>query len=116
MVFLGRLPLVVFGTYFALSTITFISYGLDKMAARNKRTRTKESRLHLLAIVGGWPGALLAQKILRHKSSKERFRTVFWMTVFSNCLLLAWLLTSSDTILHHFLFSLTPAWVLTVAS
>ena len=46
--------------------------------------RTPESTLHFLALAGGWPGALLAQQFLRHKSTKVEFRSVFWGTVIMN--------------------------------
>ena len=67
-----------------MSLFTFIVYAIDKAAARAQRRRTPESTLHLLALAGGWPGALLAQKWLRHKSVKQPFRTVFWLTMVLN--------------------------------
>ena len=48
--------------------------------------RTPEARLHLYELLGGWPGALVAQQKLRHKSSKQAFREVFWSTVVLNVL------------------------------
>lgn len=89
----GWLPPVMLSLYLAASTITFIAYALDKSAAKQNRWRTKESTLHLFSIVGGWPGALLAQRVLRHKSKKEEFQSVFWGTVVINCVMLGWLLT-----------------------
>lgn len=82
--FLGRATLIYAAIYLAASLITFIAYALDKSAAQNYRWRTPESTLHLLAIAGGWPGALLAQQFLRHKSTKREFRLVFWATVVIN--------------------------------
>jgi len=38
----------------------------------------------LLGLVGGWPGSLVAQQVLRHKSSKASFRRAFWGTVLVN--------------------------------
>lgn len=70
----------------ALSVITFIVYAIDKSAARRRGPRTPERTLHLLALAGGWPGALLAQRWLRHKSAKASFRRVFWVTVAVNVL------------------------------
>lgn len=70
--------------YLGLSLLTFVAYALDKSAARNNTWRTPESTLHLLALAGGWPGALLAQQWLRHKSVKAEFRAVFWATVVFN--------------------------------
>jgi len=49
----------------------------SKSAARKGAWRTQESTLHLLSLVGGWPGALVAQQKLRHKSKKQSFRFVF---------------------------------------
>lgn len=93
---LGRLPLEIVGLYFTSSIITFLAYALDKSAAQNDRWRTKESTLHLFGLIGGWPGALLAQKTLRHKSKKQEFQTVFWVTVIANCFILGWLLVTKS--------------------
>jgi uncharacterized membrane protein YsdA (DUF1294 family) len=46
----------------------------------------------MLALVGGWPGALVAQRVLRHKSRKKPFQVTFWVVVVLNCAALAWLL------------------------
>ena len=93
---LGWLPLKIILLYLIASTVTFLAYAIDKSAALNNRWRTKESTLHIFGLVGGWPGALLAQKTLRHKSKKEEFQTVFWVTVLANCFTLGWLLTTKD--------------------
>ncbi len=93
---LGRLPLEIVGLYLASSIFTFLAYAIDKSAAQNDRWRTKESTLHLFGLVGGWPGALLAQKTLRHKSKKQEFQTVFWVTVIANCFTLGWLLVTKS--------------------
>jgi uncharacterized membrane protein YsdA (DUF1294 family)/cold shock CspA family protein len=85
-IYLMRLPQLIVMIYGALSLLTFIAYALDKSAAQSGQWRTKESTLHYLAILGGWPGAYLAQKYLRHKSKKKSFLTIFWVTVVFNCL------------------------------
>lgn len=90
---LGKLPEWVLYGYLALSTITFIVYTIDKSAAQYGRWRTREATLHTLALFGGWPGALVAQRVLRHKSSKRSFRVVFWLTVVLNVAALVWLHT-----------------------
>lgn len=77
-------PLLLAAAYAAASGVTFIAYGIDKSAAASNRWRTPESTLHLLALAGGWPGALLAQQFLRHKSRKAEFRAAFWATVILN--------------------------------
>jgi uncharacterized membrane protein YsdA (DUF1294 family)/cold shock CspA family protein len=70
--------------YTVVSLITFLVYARDKVAARTGRWRTKESTLHLLALAGGWPGAVLAQLLLHHKNRKASFQAVFWVTVVAN--------------------------------
>jgi uncharacterized membrane protein YsdA (DUF1294 family)/cold shock CspA family protein len=70
--------------YLALSLVAFFAYGLDKGAALSGKWRTSENTLHLFSLVGGWPGALLAQQLLRHKTSKPGFILVFWVTVALN--------------------------------
>jgi uncharacterized membrane protein YsdA (DUF1294 family) len=70
--------------YVGVSIVTFLAYAQDKSAAQQRARRTPEGTLHLLAFAGGWPGALLAQQLLRHKSKKPEFRTVFWATVMLN--------------------------------
>nr|WP_233263191.1 DUF1294 domain-containing protein [Lysobacter profundi] len=88
----GKLPTIVAIAYGALSLLSVLLYGIDKSAAVNNRWRIQESSLHLVALLGGWPGALVAQDVFRHKSSKAAFQNVFWATVVFNCIGLAWLL------------------------
>ena len=77
---------------FGLNLLTFWMYWVDKNAAQTGRWRTPENTLQLLALAGGWPGAWLAQQILRHKSSKLPFRVVYWLVVLLHVLLVgAWL-------------------------
>ncbi|BDZ74734.1 DNA-binding protein [Methylophaga marina] len=94
----GKLPLAIPLVYLVMSVITFIAYAIDKSAAENGRWRTQENTLHLLALVGGWPGAILGQMLLRHKSKKKAFRMVFWLTVILNVAGLFWLHTSSGSV------------------
>jgi uncharacterized membrane protein YsdA (DUF1294 family) len=81
---LGHPPRWLLWAYLAASATTFLAYAIDKSAAKRGAWRTSEQTLHLLALIGGWPGALLAQQTLRHKSSKSEFRSVFWGTVALN--------------------------------
>lgn len=101
------IPLAILILYHAASAIAFLAYALDKEAAKNKRWRTKESTLHMLGLVGGWPGALLAQKIIRHKSRKQEFQAVFWTTVILNCCAFGWLFTGAGS---AFLGSAIARW------
>lgn len=79
----GFRPLVLLA-YLGLSLAAFMAYAFDKSSAIAKRWRTPEQTLHLLSLAGGWPGALLAQQLLRHKTSKPGFVGVFWITVALN--------------------------------
>jgi uncharacterized membrane protein YsdA (DUF1294 family) len=88
----GALPWLVPALYLAASVAAFAAYAFDKAAARNGEWRTKESTLLGLGLLGGWPGALAAQTLLRHKSSKPSFQAAFWLTVLINCGALVWLL------------------------
>jgi len=90
----GKLPFAVLVFYLVASAVAFFAYALDKSAARTNRWRTPESTLHILGLVGGWPGALLAQKVLRHKSKKQSFHVAFWVTVILNCGAFGWLFSS----------------------
>ena len=82
---------IVLAVYIGLSLLAFLVYANDKSAAIHGDWRTPEKTLHLLSVAGGWPGALLAQQLLRHKCSKPKFVGVFWITVVVNvAAFLAW--------------------------
>ena len=81
--------------YGLFSVVLFSVYGWDKAAAQRQGRRIRERTLHLLALAGGWPGALAAQRLLRHKCRKRPFLRVYWVTAAGNCALLAWLLLST---------------------
>jgi uncharacterized membrane protein YsdA (DUF1294 family) len=83
--------LVLLGWYAGLSVVTYFVYWADKAAAERRARRVPEVTLHLLGLAGGWPGGLIAQVSLRHKTRKSSFLAVFWVTVVMNCLGLAWL-------------------------
>lgn len=77
-------PNWLWGLYCAMSLATFITYGLDKRAARRGDWRVPENTLHALALGCGWPGALLAQRLLRHKNAKAAFLRTYWAMVVLN--------------------------------
>jgi uncharacterized membrane protein YsdA (DUF1294 family) len=84
------LPPGIFALYLAASVAAAVAYGVDKSAAQSGRWRTAESTLHMLALIGGWPGALIAQRVFHHKSRKPSFRAGFLLTVALNCAGLLW--------------------------
>jgi uncharacterized membrane protein YsdA (DUF1294 family)/cold shock CspA family protein len=89
----GHLSRFLLIGYVGLSLVTFVAYAFDKAAARRGAWRISESTLLFLGLAGGWPGALIAQETLRHKSKKASFRSVSWVTVVVNCAVLGWLHT-----------------------
>ena len=94
---IGRIPLLIPGAYVVFSLITSVVYAIDKSAAQRGDRRTPEVTLHLMALAGGWPGALIAQQTLRHKSRKPSFRIAFWITVLVNCAVFAWFHTEGGS-------------------
>ena len=87
------IPFEVVCLYAILSIVAFLMYAKDKNAAEWGKWRTSESTLHTLSLIGGWPGAAIAQSFLRHKSKKASFRVTYWVTVIANCCFLYWLIT-----------------------
>jgi uncharacterized membrane protein YsdA (DUF1294 family)/cold shock CspA family protein len=84
----GRLELSWLALYYGASIITYSAYARDKTAAQDARRRIPESKLHLMSLIGGWPGALIAQALWRHKTRKPAFRIRYWLTVIVNCIAL----------------------------
>lgn len=87
------LPALVFWAYLIVSLLTFFFYGWDKLAAKKSWQRTPEVTLHYLSLMCGWPGAVYAQQLFRHKSIKRTFRRRFCMTVVVNLMALLYLLS-----------------------
>lgn len=90
----AALPPFVAVAYAAMSLLALAAYAIDKSAAQSGRRRIPEKTLHLFSLLGGWPGALVAQQWLRHKSVKAGFLGVFWLTVFANLALLGAMLAT----------------------
>jgi uncharacterized membrane protein YsdA (DUF1294 family) len=82
-----QLPFAVAGGYAVASLTCFVAYRIDKSAARGGQWRTPEATLLLLGLIGGWPGALLAQQWLRHKTAKRSFQWKFRISIFVNTFL-----------------------------
>lgn len=76
----------------AMSAVTLLTYRLDKGAAQRGRWRMPERALHLMSLAGGWPGALIAQQRYRHKTRKQPFQAIFWLTVLGNLLTFVWVI------------------------
>lgn len=69
------------GLYTVASIVSFGAMWFDKLAASGDRRRVPERRLHLLELLGGWPGSLIAQRALRHKNRKAQYQLAFWSIV-----------------------------------
>ncbi len=103
-------PRTLVSLYLVMSLICYAAYALDKEAAQNGRRRIAENSLHVLALLGGWPGARIAQHRFRHKTQKAAFRRLFWVTVVLNLAGLAWLMTpDGSAALNDFLTELYQA-------
>lgn len=85
--------------YGVLSLVSLSCYLLDKRAARKDLWRFKERNLQLVALLGGWPGALLGQGLLRHKTSKLYFLSTFYCIVLLHLALLFWYLTEQGNLM-----------------
>jgi uncharacterized membrane protein YsdA (DUF1294 family)/cold shock CspA family protein len=78
--FLPHSP-IPFLLYLVTSTLAFILYGKDKYRAIQGTWRISEGTLHLVEALGGWPGAFLAQRMMRHKTVKLSYQAAFWLIV-----------------------------------
>lgn len=79
-----RPPILFALAYGVMSLVSFLFYAHDKNAAEAGEWRTPEGTLLMLDLIGGWPGAIVAQQMFRHKTSKVSFRIAFWATVLLN--------------------------------
>lgn len=103
-----KIPLILASTYLAISLLTFIVYAHDKSAAISGRWRVPENTLLLLGLLCGWPGALVAQNMFRHKSRKLTFQVPFWFTVIINGIGLWWLTTPRGMLLLEKMIQRVP--------
>jgi uncharacterized membrane protein YsdA (DUF1294 family) len=86
-----HLPLAVPATYAVCSLLSIGMYANDKSRAERGAWRTPESTLHLVDLLGGWPGGILAQRLFRHKNRKLSFQCVFWLCVLAHLLIWIWI-------------------------
>ncbi|MGK0249448.1 MAG: uncharacterized membrane protein YsdA (DUF1294 family) [Oleispira sp.] len=110
---IGWLPFLLTLFYFIVSGFTFLMYGLDKWLALKERQRISENKLHLFALIGGWPGAYIGQQVFRHKISKSSFLHKFLLMLLINVVALAALLVvryQQEIIDLKLFFSLIPTF------
>lgn len=73
--------LVIFSIYLFMSLVCFILFFIDKKRSETNGWRIREYYLHLVELLGGWPGALLGQKFIRHKTKKISYRIILWLII-----------------------------------
>lgn len=89
--------------YVVASLLTYFFYWDDKRRAQRNEWRIPEANLHLWSLVGGWPGAFIAQQQFRHKTKKVSFRIVFWLVVAAHQLVwFDWLFMDNQFLLSMF--------------
>ncbi|HEY9037920.1 MAG TPA: DUF1294 domain-containing protein [Roseovarius sp.] len=66
-------PAALGGYFLVVNALTYLAFRRDKRQSESREWRTPEKRLLTLALIGGWPAAKLAQRMLRHKTRKQPF-------------------------------------------
>ncbi len=88
--------------YPCASVVSFLQYWWDKSSAQAGRWRTPENSLHVVELLGGWPGALMAQQCFRHKTRKPSFQLVCWLIIAAHQLVwIDWLLLNGRFFGEH---------------
>lgn len=81
-----------------INLLTYWMYSQDKEAAERGNRRVPENTLHILAVLGGWPSAWLAQQKLRHKTQKQPFRNIYFCTIAFHILIILWLISPLNSL------------------
>ena len=79
--------------YGGVSIVSLSVYGRDKHRAKKEQWRVAEATLHLFELCGGWPGALIAQRLFRHKNRKVSFQVMFWLIVIAHLTFWGWVIS-----------------------
>lgn len=95
--FYQYIPSFLFIFIISINVLSFLFYLIDKYNAKNGHWRIKETRLHCLSLLGGWPGAAIAQQWLKHKNRKKSFQIRYWLTIVANIVVQTTLLYFSLT-------------------
>jgi uncharacterized membrane protein YsdA (DUF1294 family)/cold shock CspA family protein len=93
---ISPIPLLL---YPVASLVAFLLYGKDKYRAMTGAWRISEATLHLTEALGGWPGAFIAQRTMRHKTVKADYQATYWLIVVAHVGFWGLWLWSPDSIL-----------------
>jgi uncharacterized membrane protein YsdA (DUF1294 family) len=107
----GYTPVLCSVLYLIASVFSYYLYAKDKKAARSGMWRVPEKTLHLSSLLFGWPGSIVAQRTLRHKTQKSRFQIVFFIMLSLNLCLLLWLHSPSGVQIFHSAITSLTLWV-----
>lgn len=103
----GYTPVALAVFFLFAGAVAYVLYARDKTAATEGAWRASENTLHVAALLFGWPGALIAQHRLRHKTKKKSFPVCFWLTVLLNRAGIAWVHTpQGNNQLRHSVYQL----------
>ena len=86
----GSVPAWALMAAAGLCAVAFALHAWDKRRARTGGRRVPELTLHAVELLGGWPGALLATRLLRHKTAKASYRVAFWLCAAANLVAVGW--------------------------
>lgn len=78
--------------YLVINLAAFILYGIDKRKAVKQAWRIPESRLILVAVLGGGLGAWLGMKVFHHKTKHIKFTVFVPLFLILHILLIAYLI------------------------
>lgn len=98
LVMLGLLNGIIVLFVSLMNALSYWLYAQDKEAAQLGNRRIPENTLHLVAFLGGWPAAWLAQEKLRHKTQKQPFRRIYFCTIVFNIILILWLISPLNSL------------------
>lgn len=96
--YLLNYPTFMISYLLLISGTTYSLYALDKVVSNHSRWQIPESLFHLASVLGGWPGAVFAQSLLRHKPISPSFNACFWLSVFLSLTLYTWSLTPNGRV------------------
>ncbi|MCX7097163.1 MAG: cold shock and DUF1294 domain-containing protein [Methylococcales bacterium] len=94
--------IIPFFAYLSMSFIIFFVYAYDKTMAHKNKWRVPELNLHLLAFLGGWPGALITQHTIRHKNKKTSFQATTWLIVIFHLAIWTYIVFFKSAVIGNF--------------